>query len=43
MALKTLSVVNDMLGLLGELPINSIDEPHQLLPAALAKLNSANS
>lgn len=40
MAFTTLSVVNSMFSLLGELPINSLDEPHALIPAALAVLDT---
>lgn len=40
MAYSTLDVVNSMLGLLGELPVNSIDDSHSLIPAALAALTS---
>ena len=43
MALTTLDVVNDMLGLLGERRVNAIDEPHPLIPDALAKLDTASS
>ena len=43
MALMTLDVVNDMLGLLGERRVNAIDEPHPLIPDALAKLNTASA
>ena len=38
MVSPTLAVVNSMLGLLGELPLNALDEPHPLIPAALAAL-----
>ena len=40
MASPTLAVVNSMLGLLGELPLNALDEPHPLIPAALAALDA---
>lgn len=40
MAFTTLDVVNSMLGLLGELPLNAVDEPHPLVPAALAALEN---
>lgn len=40
MAYSTLDVVNSMLGLLGELPVNSIDDSHSLIHAALAALSS---
>ena len=42
-ALDTLSVVNDMLGLLGERRVNDLMEPHPLIPDALAKLDTASS
>ena len=41
MALGKLEVVNDMLGLLGELPVNDLGEPHPMIQPALAKLQSA--
>ena len=41
MALTTLDVVNDMLGLLGERRVNAIDEPHPMIPNALSKLETA--
>ena len=43
MALTTLDVVNDMLGLLGERRVNAIDEPHPMIPNALAKLETATA
>lgn len=43
MAFSTLDVVNSMLGLLGELPLNAVDEPHPLVPAALAALSTQAS
>ena len=43
MALSTLDVVNDMLGLLGERRVNDLMEPHPLIPDALAKLDTASS
>ena len=43
MALTTLAVVNDMLGLLGERRVNAIDEPHPMIPNALAKLETATA
>lgn len=43
MALDTLSVVNDMLGLLGERRVNDLLEPHPMIPDALAKLETASS
>ena len=43
MALTTLDVVNDMLGLLGERRVNAIDEPHPMIPNAVAKLETATA
>ena len=43
MAYSTLEVVNSMLGLLGELPVNSIADPHTLIPAALAAITNQNA
>ena len=43
MAYSTLEVVNSMLGLLGELPVNSINDPHTLIPAALAAITNQNA
>ena len=43
MAYSTLEVVNSMLGLLGELPVNSITDPHTLIPAALAAIANQNA
>ena len=43
MAYSTLEVVNSMLGLLGELPVNSITDPHPLIPAALAAITNQNA
>ena len=43
MALATLDVVNDMLGLLGERRVNDLNEPHPMIPDALAKLNTASA
>ena len=43
MALTTLDVVNDMLGLLGERRVNAIDEPHPMIPKAVAKLETATA
>lgn len=43
MALTTLDVVNDMLGLLGERRVNDLNEPHPMIPDALAKLDSAST
>ena len=41
MALTTLDVVNDMLGLLGERRVSALDEHHPLIPDAIAKLETA--
>ena len=43
MALSTLDGVNDMLGLLGERRVNSLDEPHPLIQDALSKLDTATA
>ena len=43
MALTTLDVVNDMLGLLGERRVNAINEPHPMIPNAIAKLETATA
>ena len=43
MALTTLDVVNDMLGLLGERRVNSLNEPHPMIPDARAKIDSASA
>ena len=43
MALTTLDVVNDMLGLLGERRVNALNEPHPMIPDALAKLETATT
>ena len=43
MALTTLDVVNDMLGLLGERRVNALNEPHPMIPDALAKLAAATT
>lgn len=42
-ALSTLDVVNDMLATLGELPLNTVDVGHPMVPAALRTLNTANA
>lgn len=42
-ALTTLDVVNDMLATLGELPINSVDEGHPMVPAALRMIATASA
>lgn len=41
--ISTLTVVNDMLGLLGEAPINDLDAFHPMVPRALAQLSTANT
>jgi hypothetical protein len=43
MEVTTLSIVNEMLGLLGELPINDLDAFHPVVPRALAALSTANA
>ena len=43
MALTTLDVVNDMLGLLGERRVNDLMEPHPMIPDALAKIDAASA
>ena len=43
MALQTLDVINSMLGLLGEHPVNAVDEPHPLIQPALDKLHQQNT
>jgi len=40
--LTQLSVVNDMLALLSESPLNSLEEDHDLVPACLAALRNAS-
>lgn len=42
-AIDTLATVNAMLGLLGERPVNAVNEPHPMIPAALAKLENASA
>lgn len=42
-ALTRLSVVNDMLACLGELPINALDEGHPMVPTALRMLDNASN
>lgn len=42
MAITILAAVNEMLGLLGEQGVSSVQEPHPLIPAALAKLDAAS-
>jgi hypothetical protein len=39
----TLTVVNLMLGTLGEKPLSSLTDSHALLPAALGKLDVCNN
>lgn len=43
MPITTLDVVNDMLGLLGERKVNSVDETHPMIPNALSKLETASA
>lgn len=43
MAITTLSVVNDCLGLLGELPISDLDAFHPMVPRALSSLANQNT
>jgi hypothetical protein len=43
MAITQLDAVNDMLGLLGELPVNDLEQAHPLVPSALRYLNQANT
>lgn len=43
MSITTLDAVNDMLGLLGELPVNDLEQAHPLIPAARRYLDKANS
>lgn len=43
MTISTLTVTNDMLGLLGELPINSIEANHPVVPRALQHISYENS
>lgn len=42
-ALTRLDVVNDMLACLGELPVNSLEEGHPMVPTAIRVLASANT
>lgn len=42
-ALTVLDVVNDMLATLGELPLNTVDEGHPMVPAALRMLATASA
>lgn len=41
--LSQLDVINDMLATLGEVPINSLEEGHPLVPAALRILSTASA
>jgi len=41
--ITTLSIVNEMLGLLGELPVNDLDAFHPVVPRALASIDTAQS
>lgn len=43
MALTTLDTVNSMLALMGELPVNSLEDEHPLVPSAMADLAEANA
>ena len=43
MAFTVLDVVNSMVGLVGELPLNTVDTTHPLVPAALSSLNNQTS
>lgn len=40
--MQTLSVINLMLGTMGELPLNSLEDTHALLPAMQGALDDAN-
>jgi hypothetical protein len=42
-ALSVLDVVNDCLATLGELPLNTVDEGHPMVPAALRTLKTASA
>lgn len=42
-AIDSLSVVNECLGILGELGVNALDEPHPMITQALAKLQTENA
>lgn len=42
-ALSRLDVVNDMLACLGELPVNSLEEGHPMVPTAIRVLSTANT
>ena len=41
--ITTLSIVNEMLGLLGELPVNDLDAFHPVVPRALSSIDTAQS
>lgn len=41
--ISTLSTVNDMLGLLGELPINDLDAFHPVVPKAISVIDTTNA
>lgn len=43
MAFTQLDVVNSMLGLVGELPLNTVDTTHPLVPAAVAAISTQTS
>lgn len=43
MTINTLSVTNDMLGLLGELPINDLEQNHPVVPRALEHIRYENA
>lgn len=43
MSYNTLDVVNDMLALLGELPVNDLETPHPAVPGALRLLDNTNT
>jgi hypothetical protein len=42
MALSQLDAVNDMLGLMGELPVNDLENVHPLVPTAVRALRTAS-
>ena len=43
MAFTVLDVVNSMVGLVGELPLNTVDTTHPLVPAAVAAISTQTS
>ena len=43
MALTVLDAVNQMLGSLGELPVNDVEATHPMVPAAVSALNNASA